>query len=262
MHALLRGVGQIYLQKSSLAGAVLLVAIALTSWKLALFAVVGSALGALTGRLVNAGPTDIDDGLYGFNATLVALAGGVFLPMNALHLVVIATICSTLLFHFARRRKWNVFTAPFIVATLVMLQLVSTNGSPFEPLLHSAEVIARHFGQVIFLDNTWSGLACLVAVFIGSRSSAVIAFTASGLVVALGLVLPVDANAFHGGLYGFNAVLTAIALHQQRRSFIETLGGALLATLLTSLAMYAGVRSLTAPFVLVAWLGTRLPSRA
>lgn len=255
MRAILRGVGQIYLQPSALSGLAFLAALAITSWQLALYGLAGSALGTATGFALRAPRKDLDDGLYGFNATLVALAGGVFFPREPL--IVVAVLISTLLFHLAVKLKWNVFTTPFVLVTLALFQLLTPTSSPLASVHHAAEVVARHFGQVIFLDDTWSGLLCVLGVFVGIRTSGLAALAASALVLTLGLLLPSNTTALHGGLYGFNAVLTAIALHQQRPRWLHTLAGALLATVITAAAMYVGVRSLTAPFIVVAWLGSR-----
>ena len=255
MRAVLRGIAQIYLQPSALSGVAFLAAIAVASWELALFALGGSIIGTATGFALRAARTDLDDGLYGFNATLVALAGGVFFPRQPA--VLLAAIVSTLLFHVALKKKWNVFTAPFVLTTLLLFQLFTPSASPLAPVQHVAEVLARHFGQVIFLDGTVSGLLCVLGVFLGNRTSGLAALAASTLVLALGLLLPSNTTALHGGLYGFNAVLTAIALHQQRPRWLHTLAGALLATVMSAVAMYVGVRTLTAPFIVVAWLGSR-----
>lgn len=255
MRSLLRGVGQIYLQPSARSGLAFLAALVVTSWQLALFALAGTALGTLTGLLLRASPKDLDDGLYGFNPALVGIAGGVFMPSQFV-VVAIACVVSTLLFHVAVIRRWNVFTAPFVLVTLVLLQVFPTAGSPLSTAHLELEIVSMHFGQVMFLDHPWSGLLCVLGVFLGNRTSGLAALIASALSVALGLGAPIDRIAFEGGLYGFNAVLTAIALHQQRPRWLHTVAGALLATVVTALALYAGVRALTAPFIVVAWLGS------
>lgn len=255
MRAILRGIGQIYLQPSARSGLVFLTALALASWELALYGLAGSALGTATGVALRASRQDLDDGLYGFNAALVALAGGVFFPRHPS--ILVAVLISTLLFHLAVKRQWNVFTAPFVLTTLALFQLLTPAVTPLAPVRHVAEVLVRHFGQVVFLDGTWSGLLCVLGVFLGNRRSGLAALAASALVLTLGLLLPGDATALHGGLYGFNAVLTAIALHQQRPRWLPTLAGALLATVISALAMYVGMRPLTAPFIVVAWSGSR-----
>lgn len=259
MTRILRGVGQIFLQPSPISGALFLAALALNSWMFAVFALVGSLVGTLVGVALHAAPKDLDDGLYGFNAALVALAGAVFLPLDArsIAFTALGVIASTALFHFAVLRRLSVFTAPFVLTTLVLLLLPLNAAQPTEPVHHVTEVALRHFGEVIFLDGTVPGLLCLLGVFAGTRTSGLAALAASAMVLVLGLVLPVATQPFEAGLHGFNAVLAAIALHQQRPRWLETLGGALVATLLTAAAIHFGVRALTAPFVMVAWLGTR-----
>lgn len=256
--AVLRGVGQIYLQRSAVSGALFLAALAVESIGLAVFAFVGSLTGVVTALLLRVNQDDIDDGLYGFNAALVALMGAAFLHLDVTGLLVtgLAVIVSTLQFHLARRRGWQVFTAPFVLTALT-LTLLPMGLITATPARLEVEVIARHFGQVMFLDNTWSGLLCVAGVFAGARVSGVAALVASALVFALTLLVPGAPHAQQAGLYGFNAVLTAIALHQQQPRWLHTTLGALLATALTALAIHFDVRVFTAPFVVLAWLGTR-----
>ena len=75
------------------------------------------------------------------------------------------------------------------------------------------DVTLRSFGQVVFLNNTWSGLSILFALFIQDPFSAFVAFlgTFGTNVVAFGMRnLPwVDVV---NGIYGYNSVLVALAL--------------------------------------------------
>lgn len=251
MKPLLRGVGQIYLQRSALAGGFFLLALAMADpwWAVATF--IGSVLGA---QFPFAEKTSREDGLYGFNSALVALAVVVFFPRTPVMLLigVAACVISSALFHLAHRRGLQVFTAPFVVTTWALFALFTPSGGTTPAPLHVVEVVARHFGEVIFLGGTWPGVVCAIGVFVGSRKSGVIALAASTLVLAL--LLPVSSEARDAGLYGFNAVLAAIALHQQRPNVAIALAGAVLAAALTWLTLEW--RPLTAPFVLVAWLGT------
>ncbi len=250
MKRLLRGVGQIFLQRSALAGGLFLLALALADPWWAAAAFIGSALGT---EFPFTDKTSRDDGLYGFNAALVALAVVVFFPHTTSMLLIGVAACvfSTALFHFAHRRGLRIFTAPFVVTTWLLFALITpTPGAAASAPTHVVEVIVRHFGEVIFLGGTWPGLLCAIGVFVGSRKSGLVALAASTLV----LLLAVADDARDAGLYGFNAVLAAIALQQQRHNVVVALAGAVLAGALAGLTLEW--RPLTAPFVLVAWLGT------
>lgn len=78
-----RGVGQIVLADSALAGALILTGITLVSRRAAAFAFVGSALGTFLGVLLGADRTAVEHGLWGYNAFVTAQAlGGVFLAFS------------------------------------------------------------------------------------------------------------------------------------------------------------------------------------
>jgi urea transporter len=126
-----------------------------------------------------------------------------------------------------------------------------------------AHGLFRGVGEVMFEDNLLTGVIFLVAILVNSRISA--AFAVLGSVVALLTALALGANGFliYHGLYGFNAVLCAIALGGL--FFVLTWRSAVYALLAAafSVAAFAGIAvflspigmpALTAPFVLTTWL--------
>ena len=121
----------------------------------------------------------------------------------------------------------------------------------------------RGVGEVMFEDNLLTGVIFLVAILVNSRISA--AFAVLGSVVALLTALVLGANGFsvYHGLYGFNAVLCAIALGGL--FFVLTWRSAIYALLAAVFSVVAfaaiavflspiGMPALTAPFVLTTWL--------
>ena len=74
-----RGVGQVMFQNNALSGALMLVGILLNSWQMALLAVAGNVISTLTAYISGYSREDINNGLYGFNGTLVGIAVGVFM---------------------------------------------------------------------------------------------------------------------------------------------------------------------------------------
>lgn len=73
-NAILRSYGQIFLQPSSRAGFLFVLAIAVNSLSQAIIALAAILTSLLTARLLKVTATDISQGLYGFNAALLALA--------------------------------------------------------------------------------------------------------------------------------------------------------------------------------------------
>jgi urea transporter len=117
--------------------------------------------------------------------------------------------------------------------------------------------------QVFLIGNAAAGVIFLVALLVNSVWAAVFALAGSMLAVATALVLGAAPNAVMAGLYGFSPVLTAIAVgtvfHTPRPRVVVY---ATVATLLAVIAQAAlnvalvpfGISTLTAPFVVAAWL--------
>ena len=92
-----RGVGQVMFQNNALSGALMLVGILLNSWQMALLAVAGNVISTLTAYISGYSREDINNGLYGFNGTLVGIAVGVFMSVTVGSLIwlVLASCLST-----------------------------------------------------------------------------------------------------------------------------------------------------------------------
>jgi urea transporter len=80
LNALLRGISQLFLADSVVAGILILIAILICSPIAMVMALVGSAIGGLIGLALGADGFDIYHGLWGFNSYITAIAiGGFFL---------------------------------------------------------------------------------------------------------------------------------------------------------------------------------------
>jgi urea transporter len=79
VNAVFRGIGQLFFLNSILAGVLIIIGIAFCSRIAAVFALVGSIVGMLTGMALGADGAAIYNGLWGFNSFDAALAiAGVF----------------------------------------------------------------------------------------------------------------------------------------------------------------------------------------
>ena len=84
VNAIMRGISQLFFANSIMSGILIIVGIAVASRIAAVFALVGSTVGMLTGLAVGASGVAIYNGLWGFNSFDAALAvGGVFFVLNA-----------------------------------------------------------------------------------------------------------------------------------------------------------------------------------
>jgi urea transporter len=130
LNAVFRGIGQLFFANSLLAGLVIVAGIAVCSRIAAVFAVIGSAVGMLSGLAFGASGVAIYNGLWGFNSFDAALAiGGVFfvLSWRSTVLAVGCAVFAALLFGAigALFTPWGLpaLTLPFCFATLAFTLL-------------------------------------------------------------------------------------------------------------------------------------------
>ena len=71
---LLKGVGQVIFQENALSGALMLLGIFLSSWRMGLAAMGGVCASTLAAWILGYDREPIRRGLYGFNGTLVGIA--------------------------------------------------------------------------------------------------------------------------------------------------------------------------------------------
>ena len=268
MKTLLLGFSQVFLLQSPLSGALILVGLFCNSWQLALLALLGCLVSRATASLWRDTKSEIADGLYGFNGTLVGIAIGVYWEiswLSILLLVIGAALSTWLARAFRRHAQLPGLTAPFIIAVWVLL-LVSLlapqgvglldsvaqleEGQPLWRMLGVA--LGDSVGQVMFQANVLTGVLFFLAIAWESRRKALYALL--GALVPM-LVIPfVPEAVWREGLLGYNAVLCAIYWAGTGEwRLLYALLSVVLSVLLELLALYAGLIPLTAPFVLSVW---------
>lgn len=179
---LARGIGQVMFQNNALSGLLMLIGIACNSWLLAVLAVVGNLISTLTAWLFGYDRQEIEDGLYGFNGTLVGIAVGVFMPVtvSSALLLLFGSVLSTWIAHgFNCRNKIPGFTAPFILSVWLLLVgcrflfpslLFPSAASDAESHADLFRAFSLNIGQVMFQGGTvLSGLFFLAAICVNSR---------------------------------------------------------------------------------------------
>jgi urea transporter len=141
-NAIMRGIGQLFFANDVVAGILIIVGIAVASRIAAVFALVGSTMGMLTGLALGANGIAIYNGLWGFNSFDACLAiGGVFyvLSVRSAILAVGCAVATALLFGAlaALFTPWGLpaLTLPFCFGTLAFtLMKYSTDKLvPVEP---------------------------------------------------------------------------------------------------------------------------------
>jgi urea transporter len=298
--ALLRGIGQVMFQNNPLTGLLFLAGIFVNSAKFGGSALLGLTAGTLAAYVLGADRAVIRAGLFGFNGVLVGIALAFFLRFDLLLVVyivvgaVVSTVVMMALVNLLSGWDLPALTAPFVLVTWLLLAAVYQfahvrpgelivpvpldpqatvqtdlrdlpTGGPGAGLTAAnlAQALFRGVGEVMFQDNLWTGLIFVIAILVNSRISAAFAVLGSAVGLVIALAVGADGVSVYHGLYGFNAVLTAIALGGL--FFVLTRGSAvyaLVAAVFSTLAFASfavllspvGLPALTAPFVLVTWL--------
>lgn len=124
----LKGISEIFLIDSTVAGAIILVALAVSCWRAALWATIGAVLVMPVALLLGAPCHDMTLGLFGFSPALTAIAlATVFRSSSRLTTALtVVAIVVTLFIQLAMAAcftLWNlpVLTAPFCVGTWLFL---------------------------------------------------------------------------------------------------------------------------------------------
>lgn len=268
---LFRGVGQVMFQNNALSGFLMLVGIGCNSLVMCIFALSGTIIGTLTAVVLNYSRENIENGLYGFNGTLVGIAVPCFMSVNvwSVVLMVTASVAATLVARgFEKQKLLPMLTAPFVILTWMMLLV----GYIFPDLQHPGvaavagedsfsllRTVSLNFGQIMLQGNSMlTGLLFFLAILVNSRKMALDAFLAGAFSLVVVCVPFIDIRSVNNGLYGYNAILTVLAVANilDIRSWRYT--KALIALVLSVAFQYVGLQlglvTLTAPFVLSVWL--------
>ncbi|MCC6174629.1 MAG: urea transporter [Chloroflexi bacterium] len=298
--ALLRGTGQVMFQNNPLTGLLFLVGIFYNSAPLGAAGLLGLVSSTAAARLLGAHRDLIRNGLFGFNGVLTGIGLAAFLqfdPALVAYIIIGAATSTVVMMALASfGAAWDVspLTAPFVLTTWILLfagyGLGSVRlGDLIDPTLpdravtiqsqlrvqqvldgaagltlpNVAQAVFRGPGQVMFQDNAITGVIFLVAILVNSRIGALFAALGSALGLLTALAFGADGFAAYHGLYGYNSVLTAIALGGvflviTWKSALYALFGAVVTAVVTAfltvvLSPY-GMPALTAPFVLATWL--------
>ena len=288
LDSVLRGVGQVMLQNNSYAGLLFLIGIFYNSALFGFAVLVGTVASTVTAMLLGVKRSNVREGLFGFNGALVAVALLYFLQPDLLAwcYVIIASACTTVVIAALLKvlDTWKVpaLTAPFVFTTLCFVlacarfgRLHSTHLLPTAGLPKAATVegivtmstvaygLFSGVAQVFFQANVITGILFTIGLLVSSRAACVAALCGSlmGLLAAWGL--GAAEPAIRAGAFGFNSVLTAIALGSVFfvRDVASTVYTAL-AVVVTAVVFAAvsaalepiGIPALTSPFVIVVWL--------
>ena len=124
LYGIFRGVGQVMLQDSWLSGAVFCCALLFSSYKAAVWAILGSLIGLLVATTLGFSQEKAMMGLYGFNGCLVAIALVDRYP-NKYWLIMFAILTSVLLTRAFELVTIPALTAPFVITTWLTIGMIT-----------------------------------------------------------------------------------------------------------------------------------------
>ena len=291
-----RGIGQVMFQNNALTGLLFLIGIfwgAYASGTPAVGwgAVVGVVASTLSGWLLNRRgepASDGDQGLWGFNGVLVGCAFPTFMTPD--WAMWVALVFCAMLTTWLRRGfnnvmapwKVNSFTFPFVFSTWVFLLCchelgmlhgagmahpsieVATSTEFHASFITLVEAWLRGISQVFLIDSWITGLFFLAGLAVSSVRAAVWAAVGAAIALATAVIFRAPQADVMEGLYGFSAVLTAIALgatfypRNTLAQILWTVAGTI-ATVFVQACMNAlfeplGLATLTGPFCITTWL--------
>jgi urea transporter len=241
----LRGISQVVFQNNLLTGLVILGAIFYNSGAYGVSCILGTVTATVTAFLLVADRNLIKGGLYGFNGALLGIGLNAYLSRNftagqypewRLYLYIVfgaafTTVIFAALLDTFGLAKVPALTAPFVLAAWLSIfavlrfshfhpgpLLIASLPHPFTGPTHAYtwttwyKGVGKGIGEVFFQDNWITGYAILFGIFLNTRIGAFMALLGSVLAVGTAIVLGAPEATIQLGLYGFNAVLTAIAL--------------------------------------------------
>lgn len=262
--AVLRGVGQVMLQNNALSGLLFLVGIFYNSWLMGLGAIIGTITSTLVAGFLRYSEDDIQNGLYGFNGALVGIAVWFFFECNFFTIITIisSAILSSIIMHEVKKRI-PAFSVPFVLSTWIIIagvqyfNFLSFKNYPVVPtsFFNLASASINSIGQVMFQENTVTGLLFLFGILINSPVAAVYALYGAILSSILAILFSFPLTMINQGLFGYNAVLCAIALEDKKWGLFSLASFSITVSVLLNFALdKAGLITLTVPFVFATWM--------
>ncbi len=182
-------------------------------------------VGTLFARIIKLDPLLIKKGVYGFNPALVGITLTFLFDKTFIVWGLVAGvggILTVLIHHYFTIKKISAFTFPYILVTWVSYVIIN-QFNLLEPSSIPRAVIDAStikygdylaaiggFGEVIFQENILASFIIFIGVYISTPIAALYGLIASLLATLLSQVLGQSAELVYVGLFGFNAILTAI----------------------------------------------------
>ncbi|WHY93862.1 urea transporter [Neobacillus cucumis] len=281
----LKGISQVILIENAVSGFIILAAITIASYSLGIIALFSSLIGTVIGKTGGADQASVSQGLYGYNSVLTGMALFLFLSGDDRWLIAlagsaIAALFTAAMIYIMKPTGIPPLTFPFIVLTwfwlLTTYRLVTFKISPdltpqslsnwtldIKGETNWLDGAMNGIGQIFFLDNSFSGILLFIAVFWAGWKLGLYAIIGNLASLITSYLLGGEHHLIFLGLYGYNAILTIIAVSivfkdNERNGLLYGIIAACLtvpitASIVTWLLPY-GLPALTMPFVFCTWL--------
>lgn len=278
----LKGISQILLQENPWTGLLILIGMLIGHWSYALSALLATVVGTLFARIVKLDPDRIKRGNYGFNPALVGVTLTFLFDKTFIvwGLVIgVGGILTVILHEYFIRKKIPAFTFPYIlvawISYLIIHQFHLLEPSSIQRVAIDSSTIKYGdyfaaiggFGEVIFQENIVVSFIIFLGVYISKPIAALYGLIASLLATLLSQVFGQSTELVYVGLFGFNAILTAIVFSgTEKENGFWVLIGAISTIFITIFFVHfdflrhvGGI--FTFPFVAGTWLTLWLKSK-
>lgn len=223
-------------------------------------------------------------GIYGYNCVLIGLAGSIlFKPslMMGLALMLASLVATWMTFLFvekvSKKIRMPALTFPFVFVVWIIAFIVEVyfpearniSGVGLMELDNNLlSGLLKNYSQVFLIENTIVGIIFLLATFTGSLKAGLYSLLFSILTLLGGYWLGVAPSILFKGLFGYNVILTAVALgsvytisasskYDKYKTFLWAILGVVITIAYQELLNYfsslTGVPALTAPFIFAVW---------
>lgn len=269
---LLKGFGQIMLQENSWTGLLFISGLFIGSWQCGAAGILAAISGTVIAILLKFNEDEINSGLYGFSPALTGVALATFFDVTILVwiLIIIGGALAAIIQHFFIVRKIPVYTFPFIIVAWTFIfflrQFTEIPPPDLAPTQSGNEfhydffLVTNGFGEIIFQSSRLSGILFFIGVLISSPIAALYGFAASYLGSALSLADGQPIDQIQMGLFGFNAILTAIVFSGTKKTdALWVLIGTVITIVIHNILVDYNVLNavggvLTFPFVAGTWI--------
>ncbi|MBF2782032.1 MULTISPECIES: urea transporter [Staphylococcus] len=280
----LKNISQVLLLNNAWTGLLILLGLFIGSWKVGVMALIASVIALLLAKRTNYSEEEINTGLSGFNPVLTAIALTLFLvPQRYSLIIILVAIIITMPIGSAFREFFKPFGVPMLtmpyvfVSWLILLmsfqfKFVNADVNILPNAIQEIQFSGHHiqfinaflsgFSEIFLLKSVLAGTLILIGIFIASRKAGVYAIVANLIGFLAVIVLGANHDQINEGLFGYNVILTVLALGIAFRTRIQRPISIVLGILLT-VVIHAGMTTLltpyglpvfTLPFIIATWI--------